>query len=251
MDTQYATAHLGLVSSTQDEARRRFPGAVPLLVTASRQHAGRGRGGRPWLSPARGVFASLAFRPDWPQESWARLTLVAGLAAKAALEGLATAGAGLVLKWPNDLLDAADGKVAGLLAETAVAGGAPFVVIGMGANLWWPDPTGGAAGLLVADPGAGAAAAVAESWAAGLLGRVGAGPDAWGRDEYRAACATLGARVTWDAATGPAAGRAVDVGVDGALVVETEAGLERISSGEVRRVRPATLWSRPPTKDDL
>ena len=58
------------------ERRRRFAGA-PLLVTARRQRAGRGRSGTVWVDADRAVAASLAFTCHWPAADRPRLTLVA------------------------------------------------------------------------------------------------------------------------------------------------------------------------------
>jgi BirA family biotin operon repressor/biotin-[acetyl-CoA-carboxylase] ligase len=226
MDTPYVTISLPVVSSTQDEARERFAG-VPLLVTAGRQTAGRGRRGTPWLQADRAVAASLAFRPPWPPEARSRLTLLAGLAARAALGGK------VALAWPNDLVRG-EQKVGGLIAEAS----AGVVVAGFGLNLFWADPIPGAGALLEADPGPAEADPIAAAWAADLLRRVEEGPDAWGIDEYRECSATLGTEVSWDPG---GRGRAVDITPDGGLVVEGPAGIVVLRAGEVRRVT-----SRPP-----
>jgi len=211
-------------ASTQDEARRRFSGG-PVLVVAARQTAGRGRRGGAWEAAPRALAATLAFCPPWPEETWPRLTLAAGVAACGAL------GAGVRLEWPNDLV--AEGrKVGGLLTEAA--GG--VVAVGLGVNLHWPQPTvAGAGALWDQDPGPGAASQMAQAWAQGLLARVAAGPERWGRGEYAACCATLGREVTWEPA---GRGRAVAVAVDGGLEVETPAGRRVLYAGEVHTVRP-------------
>jgi len=224
MDTPYVSVHLGSVGSTQDEARGRFAGG-PVLVTADQQTEGRGRSGNRWQQAPRAVTASLAFVPDWPAVGLPRLTLVAGLAAVDAV------GGAVRLAWPNDLV-VGEEKVGGLLAEAA--GG--VVVVGLGLNLWWPEPMDGATALCDEDPGSAASAAVAASWAETLLARSGAGLDAWGRAEYLAACATLGREITWEP---DGAGRAVGVSGDGGLEVETGDGMVVLRAGAVRRVRPS------------
>jgi len=194
-------------------------------VVAACQTAGRGRRGRAWEAAPRAVAATLAFRPDWPEPAWPRLALAAGLAARIAL------GPQVRLEWPNDLV-LAGGKVGGLLTETA----AGVVAVGLGVNLWWPRPTvAGAAGLCAADPGPETGRRLAEAWAQDLLGRVAAGPERWGADEYASCCATLGRDVTWEPG---GRGRAVAVGTDGGLVVETAAGRRVLHAGEVHTVRP-------------
>lgn len=238
MDTAYSAVHLDRVLSTQDLARQRLA-TTPVLVTATGQSQGRGRFGRSWDDAPAALAASLAWRPDWPQPDWPRLTLVAGLAARTAISG---SGPAPVLKWPNDLLDGAGAKVGGLLAETDMEA----VVVGMGLNLWWPDPPEGRAGIYDHHPPAGVGIALAEAWASDLLRRAGAGPPGWGRDEYKGVCVTLGAAVTWEP---DGAGVAVDIDERGGLVVETAAGATTVlTAGEVRTVRTATL-PRPESED--
>jgi BirA family biotin operon repressor/biotin-[acetyl-CoA-carboxylase] ligase len=224
MDTSYVLISIGTVGSTQHEARNRFSGS-PVLVSAERQTAGRGRTGRHWVHADRAVAASLAFRPTWPLDTWDRLPLVSGMAAATAL------GPAVGLKWPNDLV-VGDAKVGGLLVESD----GEIVVAGFGANLYWPEPVDGATGLLGVDPGPEAADMIAEQWAEGLLGRLRARPGEWGRDEYVARCSTLGKGITWEP---DGAGTAVDISSDGGLVVETTDGRIVLRSGEVRTVRPA------------
>ncbi len=220
------SVHLDSVASTQDEARARL-GDVPVLVTAVRQTRGRGRTGNPWWSAPRALYASLGVRPDWPREAFSRLSLVAGLA----MSELLPASVGL--KWPNDLVDTATwDKVGGILAE---AGGGD-VVFGVGLNMWWPDPPAGVGSIHGSDPGAGHAAGIAARWAEALLRRIEAGPTNWGRDEYSRSCVTIGADITWEP---HGRGTAVAVATDGALVVETATGAQRLTSSHVHHVRPS------------
>ena len=81
-----------------------------------------------------------------------------------------------------------DRKVGGILVEAERR----IVTIGLGVNLWWPDPIEGAAALLAADPGPEAAGWIAEQWADRLIERLASGPRQWGRDEYPGLCSTLG-----------------------------------------------------------
>jgi BirA family biotin operon repressor/biotin-[acetyl-CoA-carboxylase] ligase len=228
------SVHLDSTSSTQDEARSRLED-VPVLVTASRQTRGRGRSGNPWWGAPRPLFASLAVRPGWPAETRSRLSLVAGMAMREQLPYTVR------LKWPNDLVDGATWtKVGGILAEAA----GDDVVFGVGLNLWWPDPPDGAGGIYPTDPGADQAAVLAGAWAHALLRRIAAGPGDWGRDEYTAACATVGADITWEP---DGRGTAVGVAGDGSLVVKTATGVQHLSSSHVRQVRPG--YAVPPSTD--
>ncbi|MGH8874343.1 MAG: biotin--[acetyl-CoA-carboxylase] ligase [Acidimicrobiia bacterium] len=222
MATPYALVSLRRATSTQDEARARYRD-TPVLVVAAGQTAGRGRGGRGWVNAPRSAAISLAFQPTWPAATWGRLPLVAGLAARRDLQGA------VELKWPNDLM-VGDRKAGGILVEASGS----LVVVGVGLNLWWPNPPEGMVGVWQDDPGEGAERGVGQRWADEFLARIDRAPEEWGRSEYRAACRTLGRPITWDP---DGRGVAVDVAEDGSLVVETPSGIEHLRSGEVRQVR--------------
>ncbi len=140
----------------------------------------------------------------------------------------------LALKWPNDVVSPAGDKVAGLLAERT----GDLVLMGFGANLYWPEPPAGFGALFEADPGPTAGQVIAADWAHQLLAAVGAGPGNWGRSEYRLCSATIGTTVSWDGG-GPAL--AIDVEANGGLVVEAQGNRQVLRSGQVRSVRTTTL----------
>ena len=223
MATPYDIFRLATVESTQDEARGLAADTgVPSLVVASEQLSGRGRQGRTWTQPDRGMFASLAFVSDWtPFE----LTLIPLITAVAVRRAVASQFAiELDLKWPNDLL--LDGrKVGGILVESS----ASTVVVGCGMNLWWVDPVDGAASLLDEDPGSNAASRSAERWADSLLAFLEDGSQAWPRAEYEQACVTLFRDVYWDGGEG----RATGIAADGALIVAKDGIDVVLHSGEV------------------
>ena len=225
--------HLDSVSSTQDEARRRFDGR-PLLVIAASQSEGRGRQGRRWDNAPRAVAASLALLPAVPQAAWPTIPLTAGLSARRVMDDR------LRLKWPNDVVDASGRKLAGLLVESDPS----LLVVGLGVNLWWPGPPDGVTALYDEDPGPAAGADLAERWARDLLARLSGTPGAWDRREYLSVSSTIGCDVTWEP---DGSGRAVDVDPRGGLIVETAAGIVVIGAGGVRTVRTATL---PPANEE-
>lgn len=221
MSTPYSVVTLEETQSTQDDARAAYAGH-PVLVVAHRQRAGRGRGGSEWLTAPRAMAASFAVEIDWPPPHFGLIPLVAGLAGAQTLD--------LDLKWPNDLL--ADGeKVGGVLVEAS----GRLVVVGLGLNLWWPSPPAGIGALFGDDPGPGRAEEIGRAWADALVELITAGPKAFPLDEYRVRCVTLGEEIRWDP---DGRGRAVGIGPDGGLEVETEDGLVTLRSGEIRHVRP-------------
>lgn len=138
LPSPFRVAAYETIGSTSDEAKRLArDGAVEgLIVWALQQHAGRGRRGRVWASPAGNLYLSLVLRPNCRAATAAQLGFVAALALGDALSDLIPPGIELRYKWPNDLL--ANGKkLAGILLETEMtAGDVPdFVVIGIGVNL--------------------------------------------------------------------------------------------------------------------
>ncbi len=129
------------VDSTSSEAARLAPGLTqPTWIMARRQTAGRGRRGRVWIAPEGNFAASLALRPGGDPAQAALRSFVAALALADALAQLCGPHASLSLKWPNDLL-LNGGKVAGILLESAGAGGAiSHLILGVGVNLITAPP---------------------------------------------------------------------------------------------------------------
>ena len=95
------------------------------------QSAGRGRGGRPWVSPAGHIYAALLLPSAPPFDGPGAALALAWFLAEALDEG----GWSLLLKWPNDLL-LKGGKTAGILLEARRG----LVVAGVGLNLGLPPP---------------------------------------------------------------------------------------------------------------
>jgi BirA family biotin operon repressor/biotin-[acetyl-CoA-carboxylase] ligase len=119
------------VSSTNDLALGLTQIPVPegTVIIAEEQTAGRGRLGRPWVSPRGGVWLSVILSPGLPAERTPVIGFAAAVAAAQAIRK--TTGLLARLKWPNDVL--VEGKkVVGILAEAPA--GADWVVIGIGIN---------------------------------------------------------------------------------------------------------------------
>lgn len=106
------------------------------VVMAAQQLAGRGRTGRPWVSPQGGVYVSLVLRPRLSPQAAPLVTLMTAVAAAEAVE--AVTGLMPEVKWPNDLLMAGR-KVCGNLTEVGlVADMVDWVVTGVGVNVSTP-----------------------------------------------------------------------------------------------------------------
>jgi len=104
------------------------------VVIAEEQTAGRGRAGRTWHSErASGIYVTVLLRPPLSPVQAPLLTMMAGLAAHAAIQ--AQTDAVVDLKWPNDLLVGGK-KVGGVLTEMhAEPAQIRFVIVGMGLNV--------------------------------------------------------------------------------------------------------------------
>ena len=108
---------------------------------AEYQTAGRGRRGRAWVGGfGRNLMLSLAWRFDLELAGLAGLSLAVGVTLAEVLEQAGLTGHGL--KWPNDLL-VGGAKLAGILVEAqGEAGGPCTAVIGLGLNLALDDEAG-------------------------------------------------------------------------------------------------------------
>ena len=104
-------------------------GGQGTLVVAEHQHAGRGRRGRVWESPAgQNLLFSLVLRPPIPPQLAPRCVLLWAAAMADVLD--------VQLKWPNDLVSSDGQKVGGILAELeAVGDEVSSVVLGVGINV--------------------------------------------------------------------------------------------------------------------
>ncbi|MEO7216928.1 MAG: biotin--[acetyl-CoA-carboxylase] ligase [Gemmatimonadaceae bacterium] len=129
-----------VVGSTMDEAHTLAAAGVDAgtLVLADAQETGRGRNGKRWESPPRGIWMTLIERPA-DASALDVLSLRIGLAAARSLDAFTTEP--VRVKWPNDLyIDGA--KLAGILVETRWRGDRlDWVAIGIGINMGFP--TGG------------------------------------------------------------------------------------------------------------
>ena len=213
--------HLRTVDSTNERAKALAAAGAPhgTAVTAGEQTAGRGRGGRSWVTPpGHGLALSLVLR-----EHDELLPLRAGLAVAD------VAGPAARMKWPNDVL--VDGrKVAGVLVEARPADG--WAVLGIGLNVavdpaTLPPDAAAVAGTLGRDP-AELEAALTELLAA-LEHRL-AEPPADVLAAVRERDALLGAPLRWADGAGTGAG----IADDGGLRVRLSDGAETVlAAGEV------------------
>jgi BirA family biotin operon repressor/biotin-[acetyl-CoA-carboxylase] ligase len=237
---------LAVCDSTNSELLRRADAPSGSVIVADRQTAGRGRRGRSWLStPENSLTFSLLWRFADSPARLGGLSLAVGAALAQALEQLG--GQGIGLKWPNDaLLATADGyaKLAGILVELASNRDSCQAVIGIGLNL--APPAGEleqpAAGL----DQAGLPGIDRHILLAAILRQLAVTLDRFAQSGFAAVRADWQRRHVWqnrpvqilDAGATPLTGLCLGVDDDGALLLETATGVQRIYSGDVS-LRPA------------
>lgn len=230
------------IDSTNREAERQHQAgeAGPLWITAARQVAGRGRSGREWISVTGNLYATFLFPFPGTIAEAPKLGFVAAVAVAEALHRL-TPAADVQLKWPNDCL--LNGrKVCGLLLENfgRSPGGGLAIAIGAGINLaagppasqtrWPPTSLLAETGLKVTPDDAVAALDTAlEHWLGRFL-REGFAPV---RAAWKTRSAHLGQQIEVRGAHEAETGLFADLDAEGALLLETSAGVRRITAGDV------------------
>lgn len=104
------------------------------VIVAEQQTAGRGRRGRPWVSPfGCNIYCSVLWEFDGGAAALEGLSLAVGVAVAEALVAIGVPDVGL--KWPNDVVWSGR-KLAGILLEmVGDAAGRCQVVVGIGLNV--------------------------------------------------------------------------------------------------------------------
>ena len=222
------------------------------VVVAESQTAGRGRLGRPWISP-RGVNLYASILLTTAQASSA-ITWIPLLAAVAVVRAITTlAGLSLRVKWPNDVLVPRDGgerKLAGILVEAISGGqaGTKAVVVGIGINVnmpaeAFPEGLRPSATSLLIETGRSVARAPLLAALLGEMERLHNQLRDHGADgiaaAYQSLCDTLGKQVRIElAGSGPIEGTAEGLAPDGALRLRTREGkILEIRAGDVVHLR--------------
>lgn len=219
------------------------PEGCMAVCLAEFQRSGRGRRGRRWVAPlGSGLCLSMSWHFREIPAQISSLALVIGVAATRALDRCGVADVNL--KWPNDLL-VRGRKLGGILIEMrAEAGGPAFVVIGIGINVRLSAKTRAALehegalpadlcpdGALLPDRSRLAAAVIIECLAAiREFETCGFAPFI---ADWRRRDALSGHPVTVSHVSGDVHGTATGIDEDGALLLETPAGILRQVSGEV------------------
>ncbi len=210
------------------------------VVTAEWQSQGRGRRGRAWQAAlGSGLMFSVLWRSGRPAAELSGLSLAVGVALVKTLRALGLAGAGV--KWPNDIL-VDEAKLAGVLIElTGDMLGPSTAVVGVGVNVRGGEAVARQVGQPVTDLGRHLGPVSRSEVLLQLLAGLDDGLalfEARGFAAFQAdwqACHAHQDREVLVHAGADEAVRGVARGVDaqGALLLETAAGLRRFHAGEV------------------
>lgn len=232
----YRLDYREVAGSTNDEAAEaaRAGAAAGWVVVAGRQLAGRGRRGSAWVCPpGEGLAFSVVMRPDEAKPLWPRLSLAVGLAVA---EGLDRYGIAAEVKWPNDVW-VRDRKIAGILVEAGEA----HVIAGVGINVGvteFPEALVGSSTSLAIELGeppelSAVLSSVLERlpiWQAKIGSEFG---ELLRR--FRQRCALTGRRIRLIHGGSVLTGTAAGIGDGGELLLDTEAGRQRIvQADEIR-----------------
>lgn len=222
------------IDSTNNEAKRLgAAGAqLPLLVTADRQTAGRGRLGRSFYSPSgTGTYESIAFKVEGSLESAVTVTSAAAVAVCRGIKALT--GLEPEIKWVNDVY-LNGGKVCGILAESFPVPDGLAVVVGVGINVTtehFPEDIASRAASIGAE---GIREELIARVAAGILKLREAGSGSF-IDEYRSRSMVTGREITYGAVgEEPKPAKALAIDDDGGLVIELPNGERKtLKTGEI------------------
>jgi len=235
------------IGSTNNEAKKQanlgcHEGAI---VLSEMQNSGRGRISRSWFSPAgKGIWLSLVLRPPFHPYDAPKCTLMAAVAVTKAIRRVTQVKCGI--KWPNDILYEGK-KLVGILTEmNAEMDVINYIVIGMGINVnierqEFPEELKKiatslslASGQLVARLSLLQEILIELEREYNNVIQHGFSPVL---DDWRELSVTLGQTVDVLGGSKQFSGLAVDIDNDGALLVQTKDGIEKIIAGDVS-IRP-------------
>ncbi|HEV8230005.1 MAG TPA: biotin--[acetyl-CoA-carboxylase] ligase [Candidatus Limnocylindria bacterium] len=223
------------IASTQTRGRELAERVARAVVVANEQTAGQGTRGRAWVAPrGSSLLASWIARPA--PSAPALFAALAGVAIARALD--ASTGIDARLEWPNDVV--VEGrKIAGALAHATSDGDGGALVLGIGINVHQQRDDFPAE---LRDRAISLAIAGHDVDRLDLLARLTVELDRLhdaderraALDEWRGRSTFLGRTVEVRAAARAAIrGVATAIDDDGALLVRTAAGTEKVVAGEV------------------
>lgn len=235
--------HFEHIDSTNQKAKLLGAEGCPhgTLITADFQEAGIGRRGRSWSSEKdAGIYMSMVLRPCIETDKASMLTLVAAMAVEKAIEKVCIKTQPMI-KWPNDIVINKK-KICGILTEMSLKGTAiDYLVVGIGINVCnqvFPEDIAQTASSLSLETGLDIDREL-------LITEVWKQFDVYYnyflqtkdlslfREAYEKALVNKEKQVKVLDPLGEYAGVAKGITNTGELIVETEAGIQYVSSGEV------------------
>ena len=215
-----------VTDSTNEQAKKRPAGKLPLVLIADKQTAGKGRLGRRFESPAgSGLYMTFAFRPDFDISNSLFVTMAVAVGTCRAIEKVTGRKAGI--KWVNDLFT--DGKkICGILTEAQSdfeTGTIDKLITGIGVNCFpgsFPPEIAHIAGALAEEQGSFSREELAAEMINEILPLITAPVFDAFIDEYRDRCFILGSEIKIHPTYNDSGirAKAVDIADDGGLVVE-------------------------------
>ena len=208
------------------------------LVIAESQSGGRGRFGRPFFSPEHsGVYITYILRPEMAAERAVMITSLSAVAVARAIETVADVD--VQIKWVNDLYIHGK-KVCGILCEASMdfeSGQLEYAVAGIGVNvaaMRFPDELSDIATSIENECGKPVSRSrlVAEisNQLEALYGQLDTGEY---MAESRRRSNVIGRDVTVIRGDERFDAHALDIDDQGRLVIRTDAGIQRVGSGEI------------------
>ena len=228
------------VNSTNEVAKSLAPHCQNgTVILAETQTQGRGRLSRPWASPPGGIWMSIILKPKIPLAKVYQINMFVCVAVSKAIFSLLGLETGI--KWPNDLL-IRERKICGILMEvSAEVGRLDYAVVGLGIN----------ANVRLSD--------LSEEWRSTTIacevGHEVSRSDLIQRilleieeayekmgsieiyEEWRRRSITISRAVRITSNSGDIVGVVEDLAEDGALLLKTEGGLQRVLAGDCIHLR--------------
>lgn len=209
-----------------------------VLIVSNAQTGGRGRQGKSFLSPAGGLYMTLAYRSDMPIESVIPMTSAAAVGVCRAISEVAGAECGI--KWVNDIYYEGK-KLAGILVESINdydAMTSDYLIIGIGINMTTAPDVENIGGVTSAALGDEGYDVEVETLCAKIVGEL---LDIRNSgyyfphyiDEYRRRSVVLGREITFTYNGETCVGTAEAIGDSGELIVHSGDAVVSLASGEI------------------
>jgi BirA family biotin operon repressor/biotin-[acetyl-CoA-carboxylase] ligase len=234
MTDTFTVQHHDTIGSTNDEARRLATegAAHGTVVHADEQTAGRGRLARSWYSPPGNLYLSILLRTGVPPVRAGELSFLTAVAVAETVETLLPKHIRPMLKWPNDVL-VNGAKIAGILLESQ----GDATILGIGLNVLQAPAKASYKTTTIVSIGGIASVDSARDI---LLGRLGELLQLWRlggfepiRTRWLERSYPIGASIRVNAQGESIEGEFAGLDHDGALLLETPAGVQRVLAGDV------------------